>query len=84
MAKRKKTSFDVKTHNLVPKHTKLSQKEKKDLFTKLNITLRELPKISKNDPAIQDLDVQIGDVIRITRPSATAGHAVFYRGVVSE
>jgi DNA-directed RNA polymerase subunit H len=84
LVKRKKTTFDVKTHILVPKHSKLSQKEKKDLFTKLNITQRELPKISKNDPAIQELNVEIGDVIKIVRPSATAGQAIFYRGVVSE
>jgi DNA-directed RNA polymerase subunit H len=84
MAKRKKISFDVKTHNLVPKHSKLSQKETKELFAKLNITVRELPKISINDSAIDGLDVKAGDIVKIIRASPTAGTAVFYRGVVNE
>jgi DNA-directed RNA polymerase subunit H len=84
MAKKKKMSFDVKTHILVPKHSKLSQKEKKELFARLNISQRELPKMSIRDPAIEGLDVQAGDIVKVVRVSATAGTAVFYRGVVNE
>jgi DNA-directed RNA polymerase subunit H len=84
MAKKKKMSFDVKTHILVPKHAKLSQKERKELFARLNISLRELPKISIRDPAIEGLDVQAGDIVKVVRASPTAGTAIFYRGVVNE
>ena len=80
----KKTSFDVKTHILVPKHSKLNQKETKQLFDKLQITIRELPRISIKDPAIAGLDVQLGDIIKVERNSPTAGKAVYYRGVVNE
>ena len=80
----KKSSFDVKTHILVPKHSKLNQKETKQLFDKLQITIRDLPRISVKDPAIAALDVQVGDIIKVERNSPTAGKAVYYRGVVNE
>lgn len=71
-------------HVLVPKHTKLSEKEKEELFKRYNITIRELPKIFKSDPAISHLDVKENDVIRIDRKSPTAGNSVFYRGVIDD
>lgn len=74
----------IKNHVLIPKHIKLSEKEKKELFEKYHISLRELPKIKKDDPAIASLNARIGDVIKIIRASPTAGETVFYRGVVSE
>ena len=76
--------FDVTKHVLVPKHTKLSQKEKENLFEKYDISEAELPKISKKDPAIAHLKVKSGDVIMIERESVTAGKAIFYRVVVGE
>lgn len=75
--------LDVTKHVLVPKHTKLNQKEKQRLFEKYNISEAELPKISKKDPAIAKLKLKPGDVIMIERPSATAGKTVFYRVVIS-
>ena len=74
--------IDVTKHVLVPKHTKLSDKDKKALLDKYRITSKELPKIRKTDPAILGLQAKEGDVIKILRSSATAGEAVFYRGVV--
>ena len=76
--------YDVSKHALVPKHSKLSDKEKKDLFEKYVADLRDLPRIYKDDPAIQGLDAKEGDVIKISRKSLTAGDAVFYRRVVSK
>jgi DNA-directed RNA polymerase subunit H len=75
--------FDVTKHELVPKHLKLSDKEMKELFEKYAIELPNLPRIFKNDPAIQDLNVKEGDIIKIVRNSPTAGESVFYRRVVS-
>ncbi|MBW2981309.1 DNA-directed RNA polymerase subunit H [Candidatus Woesearchaeota archaeon] len=82
MVKRKK--IVIKNHVLMPKHEKLSEKDKKELFEKYHIGLKELPKIKKDDPAIASLNVSVGDVIKITRPSPTAGESIFYRGVISE
>ena len=79
----KKRKAIVKDHALVPKHIKLGEKEKEQLFEKYGITLKELPKILRDDPAIEQLDVKSGDVIKIIRKSPTAGEAVFYRGVIN-
>jgi len=80
----KKSKLDITKHILVPKHSKLSQKDKKQLLEKLNITIKELPKISIKDAAIQGLSPEVGDVIKIERPSPTAGKAIYYRGVMNE
>jgi DNA-directed RNA polymerase subunit H len=74
----------IKKHVLMPQHIKLSEKEKKELCEKYHISLKELPKIKKDDPAITSLNAKIGDVIKIMRLSPTAGETVFYRGVISE
>ena len=71
-------------HILVPKHKKLSEKEKKDILEKYHITENELPTIMKSDPALAGMDVEVGDVIMIERSSPTAGRTVFYRGVIGE
>ena len=83
MAKRKRKQIVTK-HILVPKHTKLTIKERNDLFKNYNISIKELPKIKVDDPATDNLNVKEGDVIRITRQSITAGETEFYRGVISE
>ena len=75
--------FEVNKHELVPKHSKLSEKEMKELFAKYAIELPNLPRIFKSDPAILDLDVKEGDIIKISRKSPTAGETVFYRRVVA-
>ena len=75
--------LDVTKHHLVPKHQKASEREKKELLEKHAITFDQLPRIFKEDPAIIALDVQDGDLIKITRKSPTAGETIFYRRVVS-
>lgn len=75
--------FEVEKHILVPKHIKLSEKEKKELFEKYKISWKEIPKILKTDPIIQSLKAEVGDVIKIIRKSATSGEAVYYRGVAN-
>lgn len=81
-AKVKDTSKLV--HSLVPLHEKLSASEAKELFEYHNITIKELPKILKSDPAIRHLEVEENDIIKITRMSPTAGKTSFYRGVINE
>ncbi len=82
LTKEASTKFDVIKHELVPKHAKLSDKDKQKLLDTYNITLRELPKIDVKDPVIAALgDCKEGDVVKITRKSPTAGEALFYRRV---
>ena len=72
----------VDMHELVPKHTKLNDSEKKKVLEKYNVSANALPRISKDDPAIEKLNVKPGDVIKIERISETAGIAMYYRVVV--
>jgi DNA-directed RNA polymerase subunit H len=71
-------------HELIPEHSKLSEKDAKDLLKKYSLTIREIPKILITDPAIAHLDVKEGDIIKIKRNSRTAGETVFFRGVIKE
>ena len=77
-----KKKFKVDKHILIPKHTKLSDSQKEKLLEKYNISVRELPRMLKTDPAIISLGAKPGDVVKITRKSQTAGEAIFYRVVV--
>lgn len=77
-------NFNVTDHILVPKHEKLEEEESKQLLKKYNIIKLQLPRISRKDPAVKELDLKLGDIIKITRNSGTAGKTVFYRVVVSE
>ena len=71
-------------HILVPEHKKLSDKAKKELLDKYNITSNELPRIPISDKAIAHLDPEVDEIIMIIRKSPTAGESVFYRRVVNE
>ena len=79
-----KKTINVSKHILVPKHLKLSEKEKTNLLEKYDISIKQLPKILKNDPAIKDLNAKQGDIIKVIRQSPTAGEFIFYREVVNE
>ena len=76
--------METARHILVPEHIKLSAKEKEDLLKKHNISFIALPKMRLADPALANLDAKHGDIVKIIRKSATAGSAVFYRGVINE
>ena len=79
-----KKTITIDKHVLLPKVTKLSDKEKEDLFSKYSITIKELPKILRNDPTLCNIDPKAGDIIKIIRVSQTAGESIFYRGVINE
>lgn len=68
-------------HILQPKHTKLKADEVEKLLLKYNISLSQLPKISKMDPALAELNVVMGDVIRFDRKS-DLGAEEYFRVVV--
>lgn len=76
--------FDVTKHVLVPKHTKVSEKERKELFEKYSLDVENLPRMNRSDPAILHLDVKEDDIVKIVRNSPTAGVITFYRRVVNE
>jgi len=74
---------DELSHDLVPKHEKITDSEKNALLERYHVSLLEIPKIAKSDMGIKHLDVKVGDVIKITRKSSTAGASEYYRVVVN-
>jgi DNA-directed RNA polymerase subunit H len=71
-------------HILVPKHSKLSEKDKKTLLEKYHVNPKDLPKILVKDPAIANLGLKSGDIVKVERDSPTAGKSVFYRLAITE
>lgn len=71
----------VQQHQLVPKHSLLSQEEIEELLKRYNISKRQMPSMSLKDPALQELNAQVGDVVKVTRNSPTQGTSYFYRVV---
>ena len=68
-------------HELVPKHELLSLEEAKLILETYNVTLDQMPKILKDDPAIRDFKANPGDLIKIVRTNEL-GKSIYYRGVV--
>lgn len=66
-------------HELQPKHSKMEEDEVKKLLEDYNISLSQLPKINKKDPALPE-GCEKGDVIKIERKSGD--DTVFYYRVV--
>ncbi|MFC1697221.1 DNA-directed RNA polymerase subunit H [Nanoarchaeota archaeon] len=75
---------NIMNHYLIPKHIKCSKKEKDEVYANYKVEDKHMPKILKNDSAIKHLDVKVGDLIKISRKSPTAGEIFFYRVVMNE
>jgi DNA-directed RNA polymerase subunit H len=68
-------------HEMVPEHLVLSEKEVNHLLEKFNISKSQLPVILSGDPAIKGLEVNIGDVIKVTRRNPVTGTSYAFRVV---
>ncbi|MEM1943566.1 MAG: DNA-directed RNA polymerase subunit H [Candidatus Caldarchaeum sp.] len=87
MAKQKQETTvekNIAEHVLVPKHEVLPQAEAEELLKRLGVTPDKLPYILPSDPMVKKLKAKVGDLIKITRVSETAGEAVYYRVVWGE
>ena len=76
--------FDILKHEMVPEHIIIDEKERKELFEKLKITEKQLPKVLTNDAAVKAVGAKEGDVLKIIRKSPTAGTSIYYRVVVKK
>ncbi len=69
-------------HIDVPKHEIMTRKEAEEVLEKYHCKATDLPLIFVTDPAIIGIGVKPGDMIKVTRKSATAGESFYYRYVV--
>ena len=79
-------------HHLAPPHEILSEEESKTILERLGTAPERLPKILiadpglRTDPRYEALKASgenlAGRIVRVRRPSATAGEAVAYRLIV--
>lgn len=75
----KELRVNITHHILVPQHILLSTDEKQRLLQRYHMRESQLPRILSSDPIARYMGLKQGQVVKIVRPSESAGRSIFYR-----
>ncbi|MCZ7398175.1 MAG: DNA-directed RNA polymerase subunit H [Candidatus Methanoperedens sp.] len=75
--------FNPLEHKMVPNHEILNEEDLNKILSEYKVEKEQLPKIRISDPSAVSVKAKVGDVVRVTRESPTAGKSYFYRLVIA-
>jgi len=76
----KELQFNISKHHLVPKHSIVQEADVPGLLADFMVKSKsQFPHILKTDPMARYLNAMPGDLVKIVRPSPSAGEYVSYR-----